>query len=59
MRNTCMEKSAKLVVRAFLLSKLNYCNSSPYGCTMYQCKKLKYVKNTAARIESQISKFPI
>ena len=59
MRNICMEKSAKLEVRAFLLSKLNYCNSSPYGCTMYQCKKLKYVKNTAARIELQISKFPM
>ena len=37
------KKSSKLVERAFLLSKLDYCNSSPYGCTKYQFRKLKCV----------------
>ena len=44
-------------MQAFITSKLDYCNSSLYGCRKMQLKKLQHVQNTAARIVTQTRKF--
>ena len=44
-------------MHAFITSKLDYCNSSLYGCRKMQLKKLQHVQNTAARIVTQTRKF--
>ena len=43
-------QATKTLVSAFVLSKLDYCNSLLSGCPMYQLNKLQKVQNSAARL---------
>ena len=56
-RKYLTQESSKMVVHAFITSKLVYCNSLLYGCREMQLKKHQYVQNTAARIVTQTGKF--
>ena len=51
------KESAELAVHAFVISKLDYCNSLLYGLPKYQLQRWQYVQNTAARVVLQVSKF--
>ena len=51
------KESAEVAVRAFIASKLDYCNALLYGLPKYQLQRLQYVQNTAARVVLQVSKF--
>ena len=40
----------KSIIRAFVVSKLDYCNSLLYGLPSYLIRKLQHVQNSAARL---------
>ena len=42
------EKSASMVVHAFITSKIDYCNSLYFGLPKYQVKRLQQLQNTSA-----------
>ena len=44
-----VEATQKLVL-AFVMSRLDYCNSLLYGCPLYLINKLQKVQNNAARL---------
>ena len=44
------QEAAKLLVRAFISSRLDYCNSLLYGITDGLLQKLQSVQNAAARL---------
>ena len=49
--------SAKIIVEAFIVSKLDYCNSLLYGLPSYLIQKLQHVQNSAARLITQSPRF--
>ena len=52
-RKYLTQESSEIAVRAFVTSKLDFCNSLLYSCRKMQLKKLQYVQNTATRIITQ------
>ena len=48
--------AAKIIIHAFVVSKLDYCNSLLYGLPSYLIRKLQHVQNSAARL---VNKFKI
>ena len=46
-----------MVVHAFVISKLDYCNSLLYGLLNFLTAKLKSVQNSAARLVCMTRKF--
>ena len=42
--------AAKIIIHAFVVSKLDYCNSLLYGLPSYLIQKLQHVQNSAARL---------
>ena len=56
-RKYLTRETAVIVVRAFVTSKLDYCNSLLFGLPKYQMKRLWNVQNTAVRIVCRIGKF--
>ena len=46
----------KTLVSAFVLSRLDYCNSLLFGCPQYLLNKLQKVQNNAARLVLRVSK---
>ena len=49
-RNNIDYDTAKILVQAMVLSRLDYCNSLMLGSTKYNLKKLQQVQNCATRI---------
>ena len=49
--------AAKIIIHAFVVSKLDYCNSLLYGLPSYLIRKLKHVQNSAARLVNQCPRF--
>lgn len=49
--------TAKILVCAFVLSKLDYCNSLLYGCPQHLIYKLQKVQNSAARLVLRVSRY--
>ena len=49
--------AAKIIIHAFVVSKLDYCNSLLYGLPSYLIQKLQYVQNSAARLVNQCPRF--
>ena len=47
----------KIIIHAFAVSKLDYCNSLLYGPPSYLIRKLQRVQNSAARLVSQCPRF--
>ena len=45
--------AAKIIIHAFVVSKLDYCNSLLYGLPFYLIRKLQHVQNSAARLVNQ------
>ena len=50
-------ESAKLLVHAFVISRIDYCNSLLYGLPQTQLIKLQRVQNAAARLICNVSRF--
>ena len=48
--------AAKTLVSAFVLSRLDYCNSLLFGCPQYLLNKVQEVQNNAARLILRVSK---
>ena len=48
--------ATKTLVSAFVLSRLDYCNSLLFGCPQYLLNKLQKVQNNAARLVLRVSK---
>ena len=48
--------ATKILVSAFVLSRLDYCNSLLFGCPQYLLNKLQKVQNNAARLVLRVSK---
>ena len=48
---------AKLLVHAFFISHIDYCNSLLYGLPQTQLIKLQWVQNAAARLICNVSRF--
>ena len=48
--------AAKTLVSAFVLSRLDYCNSLLFGCPQYLLNKLQEAQNNAARLVLRVSK---
>ena len=48
--------STKVLVCAFVLSRLDYCNSLLYNCPQYLINKLQKVQNSAARLVMKVKK---
>ena len=46
--------AAKIIIHAFVFSKLHYCNSLMYGLPSYLIQELQHVENSAARLVNQI-----
>ena len=49
--------AAKIIFHAFLVSKLDYCNSLFYGLPSYLMRKFQHVQNSAARLINQCPRF--
>ena len=49
--------AAKIIIHAFLFSKLHYCNSLLYGLPSYLIQELQHVENSAARVVNQCPRF--
>ena len=49
--------ATKALVQAFVLSRLDYCNSLLYGCCKSSLYKLQLVQNQAARLISYVHKW--
>ena len=56
-RKFLTEDTAKIIIHAFVTSRLDYCNSSLYGQPKYLIKRLQSVQNCAARIIFQCRKY--
>ena len=50
-------ESAKTIVLALELSKVDYCNSLLAGSAQYQIDKLQHIENMACRVVYQLKKF--
>ena len=48
---------AAKIIHAFVISKLDYCNSLLYGLPSYLIRKLQHVQNSAARLVNQCPRF--
>ena len=57
LRSHLDEDTAKTVVQALILSKLDYCNSALVGSASYQLDKLQRVQNMACRVVSNLGKY--
>ena len=49
--------AAKIIIHAFVVSKLDYCNSLLYGLPSYLIRKLQHVQNSDARLVNQCPRF--
>ena len=49
--------TAKVLLHAFVNSKLDFCNSLLHGLPKYEINKLQSVQNAAARVIACLSKF--
>ena len=49
-RHHINQETAKIIIQAFILSKLDYCNSLLAGAAQYQLDKLLRIQNMACRI---------
>ena len=56
-RSSLTPDCAKMLVHAFISSRLDYCNSLLYGVSVEQLKRLQSVQNAAARLISGTRKF--
>ena len=50
-------ETAKLLLHAFVTSKLDYCNSLLYGVPKYQILRLQRIQNVAARLVIATSRY--
>ena len=55
-RHLLSTDATKTLVSAFVLSRLDYCNSLLFGCSQYLLNKLQKVQNNAARLDRRVSK---
>ena len=55
-RHLLSTDATKTLVSAFVLSRLDYCNSLLFGCPQYLLHKLQKVQNNAARLVLRVSK---
>ena len=55
--NYLTPQAIKLVIHAFITSKLDYCNSLLYGAPKYLIQRLQHVQNAAARLLAYSSRF--
>ncbi|WP_419650303.1 reverse transcriptase domain-containing protein, partial [Thiolapillus sp.] len=55
-RHLLSTDATKTLVSAFVLSRLDYCNSLLFGCPQYLLNKLQKVQNNAARLVLRVSK---
>ena len=55
-RHLLSTDATKTLVSAFVLSRLDYCNSLLSGCPQYLLNKLERVQNNAARLVLRVSK---
>ena len=56
-RNSLKPDCAKMLVHAFVSSKVDYCNSLLYGATAQVTRRLQAVMNAAARLISGFKRF--
>ena len=54
-RHLLSTNASKILVSAFVLSRLDYCNSLLVGCSQYLLNKLQKVQNNAARLVLRVS----
>ena len=52
-----MKKNCKLLVKMFIISRIDFCNAFYYGLRDRLLHRLQKVQNTAARLVSCIHKF--
>jgi len=50
MRSSLTTESAKTLVHAFVISRIDYCNSLLYGVSDELLQKLQVIQNAAARV---------
>ena len=56
-RRSLSDKSAHILVLAFIISRLDYCNAVLHGVTTREQNRLQTVLNASARVLSRTSKF--
>jgi len=56
-RKYLSNQSAQTLVRAFIIGRLDYCNSLLYGLPSVHLSKLQHVQNSAARLVCNISRY--
>ena len=56
-RNYLIPQAIRLVIHAFIISTLDYCNSLLYGAPKYLIQRLQHVQNVAARLLAASSRF--
>ena len=55
-RDSLTEESAKILMQAYVMSKIDYCNSLLYGAPGKQLVRLQKVQNFAARVIRRVPK---
>ena len=58
-RSYLTPETAKLLLHAFVTSKLDYCNSLLYGVPKYQILRLQRIQNVAARLVTATSRYAL
>ena len=49
--------ATEVLIHAFVISKLDFCNALLHGLPKYQISKLQYVQNAAARVVACLRKY--
>ena len=56
-RNSLIYDTCAIVIKSYVISKLDYCNALLHGAKQYQLDRLQKLQNYAARVIAKVTKY--